>query len=76
MKDIDTAPRLDKLMQDIYMKHIDTWPIIKKLVHNIYIKVEDQVETNVNDKITNVLYTNDEIDRLGGVQRQIRDFFK
>ena len=58
------------------MKHVDTWPIIKKLVHNIYIKVEDQVETNVNDKITNVLYTNDEIDRLGDVQRQIRDFFK
>jgi hypothetical protein len=23
MKDIDTAPRLDKLMQDIYMKIVD-----------------------------------------------------
>ena len=58
------------------IKRIDTWPIIKKLVHNIYIKVEDRVETNVNDNITNVLYTNDEIDRLEEVQRQIRNFFK
>ena len=58
------------------MKGIDTAPIVIKLVHNIYIKVEDHIETNVNDYITNVLYTNDEIDRLGDVQRQIRDFFK
>jgi hypothetical protein len=58
------------------IKHIDTWSIVIKLVHNIYIKVEDHIETNVNDYITNVLYTNDEIDRLEEVQRQIRDFFK
>jgi len=58
------------------MKHIDTWSIIERLRHNIYIKIEDYVETNVNDKVSVVIYENDEIDRLEGVQRQISNFFK
>jgi len=46
------------------MKHIDTWSILERLRHDIYIKIEDYVETNVNDKVSTVFYGNDEIDKL------------
>jgi hypothetical protein len=46
------------------IKHIDTWSILERLRHNIYIKIEDHVETNVNDKVSAVFYENDEIDKL------------
>lgn len=54
------------------IKRIDTWSIMERLRHNIYIKIEDCVETNVNDKITNVLYTNDEIDKLAFSYQHIK----
>jgi hypothetical protein len=54
------------------MKHIDTWSIIERLRHNIYIKIEDYVETNVNDKVSAVIYENDEIDKLAFSYQHIK----
>jgi len=54
------------------MKHIDTWSIIERLRHDIYIKIEEYVETNVNDKVSAVIYENDEIDKLAFSYQHIK----
>ena len=54
------------------IKRIDTWSIIERLRLNIYIKIEDHVETNVNDKVSVVIYENDEIDKLAFSYQHIK----
>jgi len=44
MKDIDTAPRLDKLMQDIYMKIVDQVEMNLRQKINIVLDVNDDVD--------------------------------
>ncbi len=44
MKDIDTAPRLDKLMQDIYMKIVDQVEMNLRQKINIILDVNDEVD--------------------------------
>jgi len=44
MKDIDTAPRLDKLMQDIYMKIVDHVEMNLRQKISIALYVNDEVE--------------------------------
>ncbi len=44
MKDIDTAPRLDKLMQDIYMKIVDHVEMNLRQKISIALDVTDEVE--------------------------------
>ncbi len=44
MKDIDTAPRLDKLMQDIYMKIVDHVEMNLRQKINTILDVNDEVD--------------------------------
>jgi len=44
MKDIDTAPRLDKLMQDIYMKIVDQVEMNLRQKINIVLDVNNDVD--------------------------------
>ena len=44
MKEIDTAPRLDKLMQDIYMKIVDQVEMNLRQKINIILDVNDEVD--------------------------------
>jgi hypothetical protein len=58
------------------MKDIDTAPIVMKLRNDIYMKIINQVEMNLMQKISIVLYEDYEIDWFVGIQRQVVIFFK